>query len=171
MIKRVAGMSAVMFVLIVSGCSRQHEQQAFVSQSLQELVVPRAAAKASPVGRQRPSPSATYPQLSHSAHPSTTPPIGIVIDKNRIVIDANQTRHFFESLTHKLDQNFKQIEQGLRKEKLRSPNDTGIVITEDRLEIDLNKTQNFVEKWMRSLETVGQQLDGIVKELDKSFNP
>jgi len=79
--------------------------------------------------------------------------------------------YFDECLLSPVDQNFKQIEQGLRREKLQSPNDTGIVITNDRIEVDLNKTENFVNKWMRSMEAVGKQLDGIAKELDKSFHP
>jgi len=150
----------------LGGCqSKETSSSDFVSHSLQEVTPTQTT---HPVSRtQAPSPTQTL----HPINAPKVPPIGIVVDQNRIIIDTNQTKHFLESLTQKLDHNFKQIEKRLRKEKLQSPNDTGIIITQDRIEVDVNKTQHFVEKWMRSMEAVGQQLDGIAKELDKSFNP
>ncbi len=159
--------TCVILLIIVSGCSQKKDQTTFVSQSLQEIVAPQTAHTTGKRASTMTAPSQTI----HPANAQKVPPIGIVVDQNHIIIDTNQTKHFLESLTRKLDHNFKQIEKNLRKEKLRSPNDTGIIITQDRIEVDLNKTQNFVEKWMRSMEAVGQQLDGIAKELDKSFNP
>ena len=166
MIKTLVSACA-MFLITVSGCSQKKDQTTFVSQSLQEVV----ASQTTHVIGKHASSTTTPPQAIHPVNASGTPPIGIVVDQNCIIIDTNQTKHFLESLTRKLDHNFKQIEKNLRKEKLRSPNETGIVITQDRIEVDLNKTQNFVKKWMHSIEAVGQQLDGIAKELDKSFNP
>ena len=166
MTKILVSASAV-FLIAVSGCNPKKEQTTFVSQSLQEVVAPQT----DPVTAKRASTTKTPPQIIRPAAASGTPPIGIVVDRDRIIIDTNQTRHFLESLTLRLDHNFKQIEKGLRREKLRSPNDTGIVITPDRIEVDLNKTQNFVKQWIRSMEAVGQQLNGIARELDKSFNP
>jgi len=159
--------ACTVLLITVSGCSQKKDQNTFVSQSLQKVIAPQANLA---TGKQA-SATTTSPQAIHPINASGTPPIGIVVDQNHIIIDTNQTKHFLESLTRKLDHNFKQIEKGLRKEKLRSPNDTGIIITQDRIEVDLNKTQIFVEKWMRSMEEVGKQLDGIAKELDKSFNP
>ncbi len=159
--------TCVILLIIVSGCSQKKDQTTFVSQSLQEIVAPQTAHATG----KRASTTTAPSQTIHPANAPKVPPIGIIVDQNHIIIDTNQTKHFLESLTRKLDHNFKQIEKGLRRKKLRSPNDTGIIITQDRIEVDLNKTQNFVERWMRSMETVGQQLDGIAKELDKSFNP
>ena len=162
-------MPAIVLVLSLGGLggcqSKEKSSSDFVSHSLQEVTAVQTA---------QPAPPAQAPARTQTLHPANAPkvpPIGIVVDQNHIIIDTNQTKHFLESLTRKLDHNFKQIEKNLRKEKLRSPNETGIVITKDRIEVDLNRTQNFVEKWMRSMEAVGQQLDGIAKELDKSFNP
>jgi len=163
---RILATGFFLLMVSLSGCSDKKEQTPFVSKSLQDVTrshVRQAAGK--PV-----HPSAS-PQTIHPVHAPKTPPIGIVVDQTRIIIDTNQTKHFLESLTRKLDQNFKQIEQGLRKEKLQSPNETGIIITQDRIEVDLNQTQNFVNKWIRSMEAVGKQLDGIARELDKSLNP
>lgn len=152
-------------VFTFGGCAQKEKSDGeFVSQSLKELVEPH---NASVQAKQ----NISHPQTLHPIHAPKTAPIGIIVDKNRIIIDTNQTKKFLESLTRKLDRNFKQIEQGLRKEKLQSPNDTGIVITKDRIEVDLNQTQSFVNKWMRSMEAVGKQLDGIAKELDRSLNP
>jgi len=161
---------AILFVssVFLGGCQNKEKTgDEFVSESLKELVSP-SPAPTSGASRRTSIPKR---QTIHPVHAPKTPPIGIVVDQNRIIIDTNQTRRFLESLTRKLDRNFKQIEQGLRKEKLQSPNETGIIITKDRIEVDLNQTQNFVNKWIRSMEAVGKQLDGIAKELDKSLNP
>jgi len=165
MSKRIV-LSCAIVAIAISGCSSKKEQGAFVSKSLQDLTTAQLRQHTG-----NPSPVSAPPPAIHPIHASRTAPIGIVVDQNRIIIDTNQTKKFLESLTRKLDRNFKQIEQGLRKEKLQSPNDTGIVITKDRIEVDLNQTQNFVNKWIRSMEAVGKQLDGIAKELDRSLNP
>jgi len=163
---RIVTTGFLLFMVSLSGCSDKKDQTLFVSKSLQDVTLPQArhAAKNPPV-------SPATPQTIHPIHAAKTPPIGITVDQDHIIIDTRQTQRFLESLTKKIDQNFKQIEQGLRKEKLQSPNDTGIVITNDRIEVDLNKTENFVKNWMRSMESVGKQLNGIAKELDKSFHP
>jgi len=163
---RIVTTGFLLFMVSLSGCSDKKDQTPFVSKSLQDVTLPQARHAA----KNPPSTSAA-PQTIHPINAPKTPPIGITVDQNHIIIDTRQTQRFLESLTQKIDQNFKQIEQGLRKEKLQSPNDTGIVITNDRIEVDLNKTENFVNKWMRSMEAVGKQLDGIAKELDKSFHP
>jgi len=162
----IPAIGLVLLVLGLGGCqSKKSSPSDFVSHSLQEVT---PAQTTHPISRtQAPSPTQTL----HPINAPKVPPIGIVVDKNHIIIDTNQTKHFLETLTRQLDESFKKIETDLRQEKLRSPNDTGIIITQDRIEVDLNKTQNFVGKWMRSMETVGQQLDGIAKKLDKSFHP
>ncbi len=163
------GIPVVVLILSVwglGGCQSEEKPSSnFVSRSLQEVAANHGSQPLS--ATQTP----VHTQTVHTVASPKMSPIGIVVDRNRIIIDTNQTRHFLKSLTRKLDRNFRQIEKKLRKEKLRSPNETGIVITEDRIELDLNKTEHFVDRWIRSIEEVGRQLDGIARELDKSFNP
>ena len=163
------GLVCIGLLLAINGCQKKEKSKdEFVSQSLKELAAPAPKTMRS----LSPKTSAiSSPQAIHPIHAPKTPPIGIVIDQDHIIIDTGQTKQFLESLTHKLDRSFKQIEQGLRKEKLNAPNETGIVITKDRIEVDINQTQNFVNKWIRSMESVSKQLDGLAKELDKSFKP
>ena len=162
----ILAIGLALLVLGLGGCqSKKSFSSDFVSPSLQEVTPAQTTRHAS---------RAQTPSSAQNVHPINAPkvpPVGIIVDKNHIIIDTNQTKHFLETLTHKFDHSFKKIETALRKEKLRSPNETGIIITQDRIEVDLNKTQNFVGKWIRSMEAVGQQLDGIAKELDKSLHP
>ena len=163
----ISRFSAIVGALFFSlaGCTHQHKQSDFVSQSLQEVVAPqsrqatRAPVRSSPV------------QTIHPAGRSNHSPIGIIVDHDRIIIDTNQTRHFFESLSRKLDRGFKKIEQDLKKDQLQSPNDTGIIVSQDHIEIDLNKTEVFMGKWIKSMQRVGQELDNVFQELDRSLDP
>jgi len=64
---------------------------------------------------------------------------------------------------------FKRIEHDLRKEQISSPNETGIIITDTTLQIDLNKTRNFMEKWIRSMESVAEEVDDTLREIEQSL--
>ncbi len=162
----------LIFGFALLGCQDKKDNN-FVSDSLKEVVAPQTA---QPAPRAKTSTNHTkYGQTGHQSitpiNAPKVPPIGIKVDQNQIIIDTNQTKKFLESLTKKLDQSFKKVAEDLRNNQVRSPNDTGIVITQDRIEVDLNKTQKFMEKWIKSVETIGKQLDSVAKELDKSFNP
>ena len=159
---KMAFLLAVLFTSL-TGCGKQEND--FVSQSLQEVVDPGSF----PSGNQSKPFSATHANESIPVLPK--PPVGIIIEDGRIIIDAKQTQTFLESLAKKLDNQFKKIEHDLRKEQIRSPKESGIVVTPNRIEIDLNKTEKFMEKWIRSMEHIGQELDTVFRELDQSLSP
>jgi len=146
----------------LTGCTNKEKSNDFVSDSLKEVVNPPKTA----IGNQ------TATAYSSPISPTLSkPPIGIIIEKDRIIIDTKQTRTFFESLTHKIDQSLQKIENDLNKKRIRSPEESGIVITPNRIELDVNKTEKFIENWIKSMESVGQELDNVFRELDRSLKP
>jgi hypothetical protein len=156
----------ILVMLGLTGCQEKKKTD-YVSDSLKEVVVPQKAHTRQASTQTKPTPRT----VTSINSPISVPPIGIKVDQNQIIIDTNQTKKFLESLTKKIDQSFKKVASNLKRNKIKTPNETGIIITQDRIEVDLNKTQKFMEKWIRSMETVGKQLDNIAKELDKTFKP
>jgi len=155
----------ILMFLGLSGCDNKEKKTDYVSQSLQDVTVhplspPKQLKTRSPQS-----------QNVHPANASTASPTGIVVDHGRIIIDTTQAKSFLEGLVQKMDHGFKKIEHDLKKNQVRSPNDTGITITQDRIEVDLNKTEKFMEKWIKSMESVGRELDNVFRELDRSLNP
>jgi hypothetical protein len=153
-------------VLVLSGCNHQKEKADFVSQSLQEVATPQSNHAAHSTQMQ---PSKTVQTIAPQNAPKS--PIGIVVKDDKIIIDTQQTKAFLETLTRKLDNGFKKIEHDLRQNKIQSPNPTGISISKDRIEVDLNRTEQFMEKWIKSMESVGRELDNVFRELDRSLQP
>ncbi len=155
---------ALFLLLVLGGCDQKKPDAGFVSDSLTEVVTPHV-----PPATPASSPGTAQPAIRPANAPK--PPIGIEVSQGRIVIDTNQTRRFLESLTRKLDKNFQKIETDLRNGRINSPNDIGVVITPDRIEVDINQTEKFMKKWIKSMQSVGRQLDNVFQELDRSLKP
>ncbi len=96
-------------------------------------------------------------------------PLGIEIRNGKIIIDTNQTKNFLDSVGRQLDNGFRKIEKDLRKNQIKTPNETGVIITDDKMEIDLNKSRNFMKKWMKSMEGVAKELDRTMRDIEKSL--
>ncbi len=159
----LTAMTVVLLSLLLSGCQQKPDDD-FVSEALKEVT----ASPLTPAA----STSATSAHL-HASTPKkeTVPPTGILITPQKIVIDANQTQKFLESLTQKLDEKLRHVERQLQQDPFRAPNPTGIVITPERVEIDLNQTQKFMENWVKSIESIGKELERAFGELNRSIRP
>lgn len=84
--------------------------------------------------------------------------VGITIEENKITIDTNKTKDFFQSIGKKFGEKLKKITQDLEKGMVNEK-DAGVKIDETHINIDLNKTKDFLESW-------GQKMQGFVKEFD-----
>ncbi|NKQ41706.1 MAG: hypothetical protein HF962_09095 [Sulfurovum sp.] len=100
---------------------------------------------------------------------STAKSLGIVVEDGKIIIDTKQTKNFLRDIGDKMKDSFKKIEDSLRKEKIESTNETGIIIKDTKIQIDLNKTKNFMEKWMRSMESIVNELNKTMGEIEKNL--
>ncbi|GEM_PF-2788385 len=150
-------------LLLLAGC-QQKPSEDFVSETLKEVT---ASSLTPPVS----APATTARLRSSTPKNEPVPPTGILITPQKIIIDANQTQKFLESLTRKLDTRLKHVERQLQQDPFRAPNPTGIVITPERVEIDLNQTERFMENWVKSIESIGKELERAFGELNRSIRP
>jgi len=100
---------------------------------------------------------------------TTAETLGITVDDGKIIIDTRQTKRFLHGIGKKMKKSFDKIEATLQKEKIDSPDETGIIITDTKMQIDLNKTRNFMEKWIRSIESVVNELNKTMGEIKRGL--
>ena len=84
--------------------------------------------------------------------------IGITIDKQKITLDTNKTKEFFQNISQIFGNKLKKITQDLEKGIL-DEKCAGVNIDKTHVNIDFNKTKNFLDAW-------GQKMQGFVKEFD-----
>ena len=100
---------------------------------------------------------------------TTAESLGISVDDGKIIIDTKQTRDFFHGIGQKLKKGMDNIKEDLKKKEVSSSSETGIVVTKTSMHIDLNKTKNFMEKWIKSMESVVQEVDRTMSDIEKSL--
>lgn len=86
-------------------------------------------------------------------------PVGIAIEKNRITIDTNKTKDFFQQISKNLEAKMEKLSQELEK-GIVDEKEAGVHIDESHINIDFNKTKDFLETW-------GKQLQSLVNELNR----
>jgi len=87
--------------------------------------------------------------------------IGITTEGEKIIIDTNKTKTFFENMAKTLTKEAKKVEE---KTKNLDSTDFGININKDKIEIDTKKTKNFLEQFSKELEDIANDID---KEINK----
>ena len=93
--------------------------------------------------------------------------IGIDISKDKINIDMNQTKDFFNSLKTLLDDATQNIKNDLADGKVDLGENVGIKIDKENINIDLTKTKSFIEDFGSKIEHFLQEIDIAVKNIDK----
>jgi len=116
-----------------------------------------------------PVPKPTITVTKPATQQSTAATLGITVDDGKIIIDTRQTKDFLRGIGGKMKHSFQKIEESLRREKISSPDETGIIISDTTLQVDLNKTRHFMEKWMRSMESVVNELNKTMGEIKRSL--
>jgi len=91
---------------------------------------------------------------------------GITINEDKIIIDTKKTKDLFGSIMHKLEGSFEKIDSKLKKDQVASVDETGIIIREDIVSIDLNKTKTFLNKWSNSMNSVAEELDKTMSDIE-----
>lgn len=100
-------------------------------------------------------------------------PVGIEIKENKITIDTNKTKDFFQQLGKNLEAKMTQLTQKLEK-GIVDEKEAGIHIDDSHINIDLNKTKDFLETWGKQLQGVVKQFGSMTKEIDsevQQLNP
>lgn len=93
--------------------------------------------------------------------------IGINIDQNKITIDTDKTKDFFQKLTQGFEDKIRKITQDIERGVI-DHKDAGVKIDENHIDIDLNKTKDFLELWGKKMQSFVKEFDTMAKEIDSS---
>jgi len=91
--------------------------------------------------------------------------IGITIDKNKITLDTNKTKEFFQNISQIFGNKLKKITQDLEKGIL-DEKCAGVNIDKTHVNIDFNKTKNFLDAWDRKMQGFVKEFNDISKVID-----
>ena len=92
-------------------------------------------------------------------------PVGIEIKENKITIDTNKTKDFFQQLGKNIEAKMTQLTQKLEK-GIVDEKEAGVHIDDSHINIDLNKTKDFLETWGKQLQGFVKEFDNMAKEID-----
>ncbi len=94
--------------------------------------------------------------------------IGIDIGKDKINIDINQTKEFFNTLKQTFEGAAENIQKDISEGKVDLGENMGIKVDKENINIDLAKTKNFIEEFGRKIESflgdIDKAVDNIVKK-------
>ncbi|TET91002.1 MAG: hypothetical protein E3J96_00285 [Sulfurovum sp.] len=93
--------------------------------------------------------------------------LGIDIDNNKINIDINQTKAFFNSLQQKLEGIAQNIQKDISEGKVDMAENIGIKIDKENINIDLEKTKSFIEEFGKKIENFIGEIDKAVDDIGK----
>lgn len=87
--------------------------------------------------------------------------LGIDINNDKINIDINQTKSFFNNLKQTFEDTAQNIQKNISEGKVDMAENAGIKIDKEHINIDLAKTKNFVED-------IGKKIEGFLEEIDRT---
>ena len=87
--------------------------------------------------------------------------LGIDIDADKIHIEINKTKDFFNTLAQQLESSAQHIQKDISEGKLDLGEKVGVKIDKEHIDIDLVKTKSFVAE-------LGKKVERFILEIDKS---
>ncbi len=93
--------------------------------------------------------------------------IGIDIGNDKINIDINQTKDFFNALKQAFESTAKNIQKDLSEGKVDMAENVGIKIDKENINIDLEKTKSFMEDFAKKMENFILEIDKSVDNIGK----
>jgi len=91
--------------------------------------------------------------------------LGVTIEENKITLDTDKTKDFFESFAKELSMKLKKVTEELQDGSLIEK-DAGIKFDESHINIDLNKTKDFLNEWGKKMQGFIKEFDDIAQELN-----
>lgn len=89
--------------------------------------------------------------------------LGIDISDNKINIDLNQTKNFFNTLKQTFEDTAQNIQKDISEGKVDMAENVGIKVDKENINIDLEKTKSFVED-------LGKKIESFLGEIDKAVD-
>ena len=93
--------------------------------------------------------------------------IGIDIGNDKINIDINQTKDFFNALKQAFESTAQNIQKDLSEGKVDMAENVGIKIDKENINIDLEKTKSFMEDFAKKMENFIVEIDKSVDNIGK----
>jgi len=93
--------------------------------------------------------------------------IGIDISNDKINIDINQTKDFFNTLMQTFEGAAQNIQKDISEGKVDMAENVGIKVDKDNINIDLEKTKSFIEEFGKKIEGFIGEIDKAVENIDK----
>ena len=93
--------------------------------------------------------------------------IGIDIGNEKINIDINQTKDFFNTLMKTFEGAAQNIQKDISEGKVDMAEKVGIKVDKENINIDLAKTKNFMEEFGKKIEGFLGEIDKAVDNIDK----
>ena len=93
--------------------------------------------------------------------------IGIDIGNDKINIDINQTKDFFNALVKTFEGAAENIQKDISEGKVDMAENVGIKVDKDNINIDLAKTKSFMEEFGKKIEGFVGEIDKAVENIDK----
>ena len=93
--------------------------------------------------------------------------IGIDIGNDKINIDINQTKDFFNTLMKTFEGAAQNIQKDISEGKVDMAENVGIKIDKENINIDLEKTKSFIEEFGKKIENFIGEIDKAVENIDK----
>ena len=93
--------------------------------------------------------------------------LGIDISNDKINIDINQTKDFFNTLKQTFETTAQNIQKDLSEGKVDMAENVGIKIDKENINIDLEKTKSFIEDFGKKIENFIAEIDKSVEDIGK----
>lgn len=93
--------------------------------------------------------------------------MGIDIENEKINIDINQTKAFFNTLQQTFEGAAQNLEKNISEGKVNMGENVGIKVDKDNINIDLKKTKSFMEEFGKKIEGFLGEIDKAVDNIDK----
>ena len=90
---------------------------------------------------------------------------GIETHDSKIIIDTNQTEHFFKEMATKMRAKVQSVSKNL-EHGIIDEEEAGISITEHKLLLDFNKTKHFLEHFNQKMQSFVKEFDTIAKKIE-----
>lgn len=93
--------------------------------------------------------------------------LGIDIGDNKINIDINQTKEFFNTLKGTFETAIEDIQSDISEGKADMSENIGVKIDSENINIDLNKTRDFIEGFGRNVNDFVAKIDEAVERVKR----
>lgn len=93
--------------------------------------------------------------------------LGIDIADNKIHIDINQTKDFFNILKKTFEAAAQNIQKDISEGRVDMSKNVGIKIDKENINIDLEKTKSFIEDFGKKIESFIGEIDKTVDDIGK----